>query len=73
MYFEYTSQHLQVVNSVNDLISMHTVKSLFSAPALIYFNPCRTTSAKKREALNFSMANYGVDIVEMDTTHVNKD
>ena len=28
-----------------------TVKSLFSAPALIYFNPCRTTGAKRRTAL----------------------
>ena len=30
---------------------IHTVKSLFSAPALIYFNPCRTTGAKRRTAL----------------------
>ena len=29
--------------------------------------------AKKREALNFSMPNYGVDVVEMDATHLNKD
>ena len=29
--------------------------------------------AKKRETLNFSMANYGVDIVEKGATHVNKD
>ena len=39
---------------------------------VIYFNPCRTTGAKKRDALNFSMANYGVDVVEMDATHLNK-
>ena len=30
---------------------VYTVKSLFSAPALIYFNPCRTTGAKRRTAL----------------------
>ena len=29
----------------------HTVKSLFSAPALIYFNPCWTTGAKRRTAV----------------------
>ena len=28
-----------------------TVKSLFSAPALIYFNPCRTSGAKRRTAV----------------------
>ena len=28
-----------------------TVKSLFSAPDFIYFNPCRTTGAKRRTAL----------------------
>ena len=33
------------------LRSSITVKSLFSAPALIYFNPCRTTGAKRRTAV----------------------
>ena len=28
---------------------------------------------KKRDALSFSMANYGVDIVEMDATNVYND
>ena len=29
----------------------HTVKLLFNSPALLYFNPCRTTDGKKREML----------------------
>ena len=31
--------------------AIFTVKSLFSAPALIYFNPCRTTGTKRRTAV----------------------
>ena len=49
------------------------MKLLFSAPALIYFNQCRTTGAKRREALTFSMANHGLGIEEKDATHLSKD
>ena len=31
------------------------------------------TGAKKREAINFSMANHGLGIVEKDATHLSKD
>ena len=51
---------------------VHTVKSLFCAPTLIYVNRCRTTGAKKREVLEFSMANHGLEIVEKDAAHLSK-
>ena len=54
------------------MLRLHTVISLFSAPALSYFNRCRTAGAKKREALNFLMANHGLQFVEEDATHRNK-
>ena len=42
-----------VLQKANQTQPLHnsTVKSLFSAPALIYFNPCRTTGAKRRTAV----------------------
>ena len=42
---------LQTSRLVSFSASGITVKSLFSAPVLIYFNPCRTTGAKRRTAV----------------------
>ena len=67
------------MSSLPLLVYIITVKSLFSATALIYFNRCRTTGAKKedgakkRKALNFSMAIHGLEKVEKDERHLSKD